>query len=43
MEIIAIGLENGNPAAYCLIIVLLLPPIMWIGFYIIDKIKEGKK
>ena len=43
MEIIAMGLENGNPAAYCLIFVLLCPPIMWIGFYIVDKIKERRK
>ena len=43
MEIIAMGLKNGNPAAYCLIFVLLYPPIMWIGFYIVDKIKERRK
>lgn len=40
MQTIAIGLENGNPAAYLLILILLYPPVMIIFFAITDKIKS---
>lgn len=43
MQIIAYGLATGNPFAYLLIIILFEPPVMIIGWYIVDKIKEWLK
>lgn len=39
MQAIAIGLENGNPFAYMLIIMILYPPILIILFAVADKIR----
>ena len=43
MFTIAKALDNGNPFAYLLIIVILCPPIVIILFEIIDKIKRRIK
>lgn len=40
MQIIAYGLNNGNPAAYLLLFMLVYPPIMVIIFAVIDWIKK---
>ena len=40
MELIAIGLANGNPFAYLLLFMILYLPIMVIIFAIIDKFKK---
>lgn len=42
VQIIAYGLDNGNPVAYLLLFMLLYPPIMVILFAVIDWIKSGK-
>lgn len=42
MELIALGLENRNPAAYFLIFLILYPPSMCIIFAIVDWIKGRK-
>lgn len=39
MQIIAIGIEKGNPFAYLLLLMILYPPIMVIIFAIIDKFR----
>lgn len=40
MQIIAYGLDVGNPAAYLLLFMLLYPPVMVIIYAVIDWIKE---
>lgn len=40
VQIIAYSLDNGNPAAYLLLFMLLYPPIMVIFFAVIDWIKK---
>ena len=40
MQMIAIGLANGNPFAYLLLFMVLYPPIVVIIFAIIDKFKK---
>lgn len=40
MQIIAYGLDNGNPVAYLLLFMLVYPPIMVIIFAVIDWIKK---
>lgn len=40
MQLIAIGLVNGNPFAYLLLFMILYPPIMVIIFAIIEKFKK---
>jgi hypothetical protein len=43
MQVIAIGLQNGNPMAYLLLFMILYPPVMVIIIAIIDKIKDKSK
>lgn len=40
MQLIAIGLGQGNPFAYLFLLMILYPPIVVIIFAIIDKIKK---
>lgn len=40
VQIIAYGLNNGNPAVYLLLFMLVYPPIMVIIFAVIDWIKK---
>lgn len=40
MQIIAIGLANHNPFAYMFIVVLFEPPVVYILYTIIEKIKK---
>ena len=40
MQLIAIGLGQGNPFAYLFLFMILYPPIAVIIFAIIDKIKK---
>lgn len=40
MQVIAIGLDRGNPFAYLFLFMILYPPIVVIIFAIIDKIKK---
>lgn len=44
MQLIAHGLEVGHPAAYCLVFLLTIYPILGIvSWYVIDKISEWRK
>lgn len=43
MQILGYGLATGNPFAYMFLIILFEPPVMIIGFFIVDKIKEWLK
>ena len=43
IQILAIGLEYGNPLVYLFLFILFEPPIMIIIFYLIDCFKEWKK
>lgn len=40
IQILAIGLEYGNPLVYLFLFMLFEPPIMIIIFYLIDFFKE---
>ena len=40
MQIIAMGLESGNPVAYLLLFVIMYPALMVIVFAVIDKLKK---
>jgi len=42
IQILAIGLEHGNPLVYLFLLMLFEPPIMIIIFYLIDFFKERK-
>lgn len=43
MNLIARALDAGHPAAYLLIFLLLGEPLIFIGMYVYDKIKERIK
>lgn len=40
MNLIARALDAGHPAAYLLIFLLLGEPLIFIGMYVYDEIKE---
>jgi len=43
IQILAIGLEYGNPLVYLFLFVLFEPPVMIIIFYLIDCFKKRRK
>ena len=43
MTMIARALEVGHPAAYLLIFLLLGEPLIFIGMYVYDEIKERNR
>lgn len=43
MNLIARALDAGHPAAYLLIFLLLGEPLIFIGMYAYDRIKERMK
>lgn len=43
MNLIARALDAGHPAAYLLIFLLLGEPLVFIGMYAYDRIKERMK
>lgn len=42
MNLIARALEVGHPAAYLLIFLLLGEPLIFIGMYVYDELKERR-
>jgi len=42
IQVLAIGLENGNPLVYLFLLMLFEPAIVTIIFYLIDCFKERK-
>ena len=43
MNMIARALEVGHPAAYLLIFLILGEPLIFIGMYVYDEIKERNR